>query len=160
MDRINRILAHPQWKENVALIRELEKDRVFCSHTVEHFLDVARLGYIEILENHREIPKDRIYAAALLHDIGRGQQYRDGTPHDLAGAGIARDILRDCGFSEEEIGDIVTAILGHRNPDTRTRQDLAGVLYRADKASRMCLFCQVQKECNWSDEKKNLVLRN
>ena len=160
MDRINRILAHPLWIQAVADIRELEKDRIFCKHTVEHFLDVARLGYIEALERHMAVPKEQIYAAALLHDIGRAEQYRSGTPHDQAGADLARTILAGCGFSEDETREIAAAILGHRKPDTGTRQDLAGILYRADKASRMCLFCKVQKECNWSDEKKNLVLRN
>ena len=36
---------------------------------------------------------------------------------------------------------------------------LAGALYRADKASRMCLFCAADAECNWPEEKKNMAVR-
>ena len=35
----------------------------------------------------------------------------------------------------------------------------AALLYRADKASRMCLFCTAEPECNWSREKKNMTIR-
>ena len=28
-------------------------------------------------------------------------------------------------------------------------------IYRADKLSRMCLFCGEQSRCNWAEEKKN-----
>ena len=40
-----------------------------------HLLDVARLAWIFNLEANQEISKERIYAAALLHDIGRHIQY-------------------------------------------------------------------------------------
>ena len=40
------------------------------------FWNVARLMYIYALEEHLELPKELIYAAALLHDIGRAQQYQ------------------------------------------------------------------------------------
>ena len=42
-----------------------------------------------------------IYAAALLHDMGRVRQYRDGTEHHEESARIAARILPECGFSEE-----------------------------------------------------------
>ena len=34
-------------------------------------------------------------------------------------------------------------------------RDLAGVLYRADKASRACFACQASSQCNWKAVKKN-----
>ena len=39
-----------------------------------------------------------IYAAGLLHDIGRYEQMKKGTPHHLAGARLAERILTDCDF--------------------------------------------------------------
>ena len=30
---------------------------------------------------------------------------------------------------------------------------------KADKASRVCLFCAAEPECNWSREKKNMTIR-
>lgn len=47
-----------------------KKDRIFCGHDMGHLLDVARLAWIFNLEANQEISKERIYAAALLHDIG------------------------------------------------------------------------------------------
>lgn len=158
MERINQICAHPLWRESVEKIQELERDRVFCGHDRAHFLDVARLAYIEALERGLSLSRELIYAAALLHDIGRHLQYLEGTPHDQASAALARQILTDCGFSNEERAAVIAAILRHRDPETKNGQDLAGVLYRADKRSRACLFCAAQAECSWSQDKKNLTL--
>lgn len=41
---------------------------------MEHFLDVARLMYIYNLEDQAGFSKEMIYAAGLLHDIGRYEQ--------------------------------------------------------------------------------------
>ena len=159
MDRINRIIAHPLWQEHMADIRLLEQTRIFCGHGEEHLLDVARLAYIEDLERDLKIPRDIIYAAALLHDLGRALQYRQGIPHHEAGVTLASMILPDCGFTEEETDRILRAIGSHRCRDTGDQDSLSGILYRADKASRQCLFCQAREQCNWSDEKKNLTLK-
>ena len=37
--------------------------------------------------------------------------------------------------------------------------ELTELLYRADKASRVCLFCAAEPECNWSPEKKNMRIK-
>ena len=159
MDRLNAIVNHPLWKENMEQIRQLEKTRIFCGHDLPHLMDVARLAYIEDLEKQLGISRESIYAAALLHDIGRAEQYTRGIDHDVAGVRLAEVILRDCDFSEEERRQIISAISGHRDRTSALRQDLGGILYRADKASRQCLFCQAQAQCNWSAEKKNLTLK-
>lgn len=158
MDRINQICAHPRWKECVEIIRVLEQDRIFCRHDTTHFLDVARIAYIENLENGLGLAKEEIYAAALLHDIGRHLQYTKGIPHEQASAMEAEGILKDCGFAKEERERILGAILQHRAQETGTADGLAGLIYRADKTSRACLFCAACQECNWSAEKKNLTL--
>ena len=69
MKRIDQILSHPVFREQFALLQEAEKDRIFCRHTMEHFLDVARLMYIYNLEDQAGFSKEMIYAAGLLHDI-------------------------------------------------------------------------------------------
>ena len=43
---------------------------------MEHFLDVARLMYIYNLEDQAGFSKEMIYAAGLLHDIGRYEQMK------------------------------------------------------------------------------------
>lgn len=158
MERVNKICSHPLWKESAAKIQELEQDRVFCRHTIAHFQDVARIAYIENLEQQAGLSKELIYAAAMLHDIGRHLQYLKGIPHDEGSAMLAEKILKDCEFDKLEQEEILSAIRQHRTAETKMKKDLAGMIYRADKKSRSCLFCDVCKECNWSEEKKNLEL--
>lgn len=95
-NRISLIWQHPLYQKHCEKIQELEKDRIFCRHTPEHFLDVARLMYIYSLENKLNLSREIIYATALLHDIGRAQQYLSGISHDIAGAEIAGKILQIC----------------------------------------------------------------
>ena len=162
MKRVNAILAHPLYRECYAKLEELEKDRIFCRHQMTHLLDVARIAYISNMEQGLGIEKEVIYAAALLHDIGKYVQYEDGTPHEQSGEKIASEILGSLSekdaFSDEENRMILTAIRGHR----RLREDadvLEKLLYTSDKASRMCFACPAEGECDSSTEKKNMELK-
>ena len=139
-------------RNTIKKIQELESERIFCRHTPEHFLDVARLMYIYALEEHLELSKELIYAAALLHDIGRAQQYQYNIPHDIAGVEIAREILTDLHFTEQEKELILSSIGHHRKGDFCSM--LAALLYKADKQSRNCFLCSAASECYWSDDKK------
>ena len=159
LERVNAICRHPLWRDSVRQIAHLERDRQFCRHDLVHFLDVARLAYIENLERGLGVDKELIYAAALLHDIGRHLQYTRNIPHDQASAQLAEVILADCGFSQAERAAVEDAILQHRGQQDRQREGLAGLLYGADKASRACLFCPAEPECNWSPEKKNMRIK-
>lgn len=159
MIRVNQILAHPLFREKTAQIEELEKDRIFCRHGMEHLLAVARLAYIYNLEETLGIPKELIYAAALLHDIGRGDQYLTGIPHDRAGLAYAETVLADCGFSKEEKERVLMAIGCHRSPEIAVEQSLSGILYRADKESRPCFSCPAAALCNWPEERRNHGLK-
>lgn len=157
MRRVNDIWNHPIYQNHLEKVLRWEKERKFCRHTAEHFLDTARLAYIYVLEEGLDIPKDIIYAAALLHDIGRHLQYEKGIPHEKASAGIAGEILPDCGFGKEECDMILDAILNHRRQTEQS--DFAAVFYRADKMSRCCFSCPVREECDWPEDKKNLQIQ-
>lgn len=160
MDRVNRIINNSKYINCYKLIEDCEKDRVFCKHNMTHFLDVARLAWIINLEENLCITKEIVYAAALLHDIGKYKQYLDKIPHEIASAQIAKEILMECGFHEsEEIEMIISAIETHRDVNVINIKNLNGVLYRADKMSRSCFVCNVNATCNWSLEKKNLELK-
>lgn len=154
-DRINKILKHERFCENLGKNMAAEADRRFCRHDMAHFLDVARIGMIIDLEENLGISEELIYAAALLHDIGKHRQYGEGIPHEQASAGIAPEILKDCGFTEKETDAILDAILAHRDSAVRWEQNLRGVLYRADKASRPCFACEAERDCDWKEDKKN-----
>ncbi|MCI5699262.1 MAG: HD domain-containing protein [Lachnospiraceae bacterium] len=148
MERIDSILAHPIFQEQYELLLEAEKDRIFCRHTMEHFMDVARLMYIFCLEAGTPYKKDVVYAAAMLHDIGRYEQMTKGTPHHIAGARIGREILSDCGFSESEILEITDAILDHRNKKPESRKNA-----KASIAGR--LISEASKSEALESEKRN-----
>lgn len=153
MERYHTILADEGYRQ---LLRELEvseKERIFCRHSLAHFCDVARIMYILALEEGSALSQDVIYATALLHDIGRVQEYRDGTPHEEAGVILARPYLEKAGYEPDEIAEILQAIQEHRTE--QEGQELADYLYRADKLSRMCFACDAAAECKWSQEKRN-----
>ena len=99
-----------------------------------------------------------LYAAALLHDIGRYEQIALGTPHDIASARMAQQILSETGFTDPEIHQIQDAILHHRGNEATRATPLALYLYRADKQSRNCFCCPASLECNWPESKKNLEI--
>jgi uncharacterized protein len=159
-DRIKNIWDHPIFQKIERELAEWEKERTFCRHGVEHLLDVARIATLLVYEAHmeKEYPKDVIYGAALLHDIGRLRQYKDGTPHEVESARLAKDILKDCDYSKEEIWLMTEAIVSHRLIEAEKEKNLKGFLYKADKLSRNCVFCPAKKNCNWEKDKKNKYL--
>lgn len=160
MDIIEKIRQHPLYVEYYEKLKQAEKDRVFCCHQMEHLLDVARIAYITSLEQKLGLRKETIYAAALLHDIGKYRQYTEGIPHEKASAKIAEVILEEVPehtFSKEEKAAILRAVLGHR----REREDmevLERLIYYSDKKSRKCFACEAEKECDWEDTKKNFTI--
>lgn len=156
MERINKIIALPQYKKAMSDIKKSESNRKFCLHGFEHSADVARIGYIISLEKNMNIKKDLIYAAALLHDIGRLYQYQNGTPHHEASAELAGNILPQCGFSDEEISEIREAIIYHRL--NSSKNVLGELLQQADKLSRMCFFCEARNECKWHCDEMNMQI--
>lgn len=182
MNRINKIIKNKRYLEYVQRIKIHEKDRIFCKHDMVHFLDVCRLAEIEwlelkvqVLEEKQQAEKERlllvndaefeginkemIYAASLLHDVGRWQEYENGIRHETASSKLAYDILRETGFSDNETEEIVLAISNHRNSNIKEEISLSGFLYRADKKSRACFCCEAEPQCSWSVLKKNLELK-
>ena len=154
-DRYNEITRNHEYIFLLDNINEYEKNRKFCCHGITHLLDTARIMYIIKLEEGLPYSKDIIYAAALLHDIGRYEQYKNGTPHNIAGERISGKILLQCGYDENEAEIISKAISVHRTPADTDDNSLGALLYKADKLSRMCFFCDVKDECYWSEELKN-----
>lgn len=156
MDKVNKILNNKKYKELLEEISNIERDRIFCKHSLEHFLDVARIAYIQVLEKRLNYDKEVIYAIALLHDIGRVSQYKEGTPHNIASALIAKEILKDIDFTEKEKCQIIKCIEEHR---IGSNDRLSNIIYKSDKLSRNCFDCTAIKLCKWNDEKKNKEIR-
>lgn len=157
MNKLNAILNNHKFKECIIKNQECEKDRMFCKHNLEHFMDVARIAYIMVLENNIKIEKEIIYSTALLHDIGRWMQYINDIPHEKASYELADTILSECNYMQEEKAIILDAILNHRNKNNEMGT-FNQIFYLSDKISRNCFNCKVQNECKWSKEKKNLKI--
>ena len=115
MNNIDIITSNPKYLEYVRKIEVFEKERIFCKHTIEHFLDVARISYIQVLENNMKYSKEVIYAIALLHDIGRVLEYEKGTPHHEGSVILSKEILESTNFSEEEKKGVLYYGLRHVN---------------------------------------------
>jgi len=158
LEKIQKILRNPQFLKFVKANKAHEKGRKFCKHNLPHFLDVARIGYILALESEKGADKEKIYAAALLHDIGKWQQYEDKTPHNISGAELCVPILQDAGFTEADIQEIVKAILVHRDGKNIQAGSLSDILFRADKLSRNCMFCKAADACKWRYKNAELIL--
>ncbi len=158
MPRVDAVWRNAAFQAHLARIDELEAEREFCRHGAAHLLDVARIMWIANLEGGLGLDRELVYATALLHDIGRDEQYETGIPHDVASERIACEILtavpEDVRFSAAELTQIRRAILGHRGlrADASVLEEL---LFRADKASRACFACAARAACNWSEDKMN-----
>lgn len=159
MDRIDKIINNSVYTEHLEAITQCELTRIYCHHDMVHFLDVARIATILAYEDGIEIDRDVIYAAALLHDIGRDVQYGTGMAHESASAVIAEDILKEAGYKKCEADMIIEAIAQHGNEQSALRKDLAGILYRGDKLSRKCFCCDAVSTCHKADYKRNHYIK-
>ncbi|WP_304683180.1 HD domain-containing protein [uncultured Clostridium sp.] len=156
MKNIDIIFNNVQYRNALKSLKEYEKDREFCNHTIEHFIDVARIAYIMVLEENLNISKEVIYAIGLLHDIGRVKQYEEGISHDIASVEMSKEILKETNFTSDEINIILSGIASHRKESDKRLEE---IIYKADKLSRQCFNCKVKRECYWKDEKKNLAIK-
>lgn len=169
MPRVNRILQHRNYEEFTEKNKQAEAKRVYCRHGSDHGLAVARIAYLYLLEKYIEdrdsfpengannasvrleesygVGKESIYAAGILHDIGRWVEYENQEDHALAGARLARPILRDCGFTEGEMEKIVLGISEHRLPPDQTSSILGQALALADDWARDCQSCPSKATC-------------
>ena len=155
MKNIDIIMNNSMYTESLEKLKKYEENREFCNHTIEHFIDVARIAYIMVLEEDLKVSKEVIYAIGLLHDIGRVKQYEEGIHHDIASVDMSREILKETSFTEEEVKIILNGIANHRK---ESDNKLVEIIYRADKLSRQCFSCKAENECYWSKDKKNFKI--
>ena len=157
LELANRILKNEYYQDQLEKLEILETDRIFCRHNMEHFLSVARITLILCSRIGIELAEDIVYSAALLHDIGRVEEYTEGTPHDIASQKTAGLILDEVGCPDADKQLIISLIAGHRTTGATlgTPEDVFG---RADKLSRSCFECRARKHCKWKRENMNLEI--
>ncbi|MBM6861119.1 HD domain-containing protein [Clostridium saudiense] len=155
MKKVDEILNNSLYKESLEKLLKYEEKRAFCRHDLKHFIDMARIAYIMVLEKGLSYSKELIYAIGLLHDIGRVKQYEEGIPHHIASVELSKEILKKIDFTDEEKNTIIKSIECHRE---ESDDELGVIIYKSDKLSRECFNCKAINECYWSNEKKNLKI--
>ena len=153
----NTILHDPVYAQTMETLRELEQDRIFCRHGMAHCLDVARITMLLCREHGVGAEPDMVYAAALLHDIGRAAEYTGGIPHEEASIPLARTILTECHAPAAVQEQILHLIACHRHA-RKEDGSLAYLFSLADKRSRCCFACPAYAECSWAEERRNLTI--
>lgn len=159
MKRIELLLKDAQYTEYITSNSDEESSSKFCQHGLQHHLDVARIAYILVLEHNdlnyfvkdsglsgKLAAKECIYAAGLLHDIGKWNEYKTGMDHAAFGSRLAREILPRAFFNTTEIDIICRAIYEHRNI-SRDMSFLGERIHRADNLSRVCSQCEDRCNC-------------
>jgi uncharacterized protein len=104
------------------------------SHDWDHTERVCRLCFRIGRKERADL--DILALAALLHDIGRGEEDRTsgGTCHAARGALLARDILERLGIPREQADRVVRCIETHRFRGRLVPDTLEGkILFDADK---------------------------
>ncbi len=159
MKRVELLLKDALYVEY--MIRNSDEESIikYCQHGLHHHIDVARIAYILVLEHNdlnyfvkdsgvsgKLAAKECIYAAGLLHDIGKWKEYRSGMDHASYGARLAREILPRAFFNPTEVDMICRAIYEHRNI-SRDMSFLGERIHRADNLARVCGQCEERSEC-------------
>ncbi|MFZ3101088.1 MAG: HD domain-containing protein [Desulfitobacteriaceae bacterium] len=149
LPRVNELIDNPSYESYMIEIEKAEKERRYCKHGFEHGLAVARIAHAFLLEQEEtSLSKELIYAAALLHDIGRWVEYQTGEDHAQASARLAFPLLEECGYNSEEIKVIVKAISEHRAHADESLSTLGRALALADDWARDCRQCQAKDGCH------------
>jgi len=159
LKRVELLINDTLYKEYIQRNIEAEQEPKSCQHDFHHHLDVARIVYILVLENNdlnyfikdsgvsgKLAAKEVIYAAGLLHDIGKWKEYKVGVDHAAFGARLAREIPPRAFFNSNEVDLICQAIYEHRNI-SRDMSFLGERLHRADNLSRVCQKCEQRSQC-------------
>lgn len=92
MERIQKIWEHPLYQDRFKKLQLAERERMFCNHTLQHFLDVARLMWIWCLEECIEAEAGASYCghghvAASSDGHGHVAASSDGHGHTAASSG-------------------------------------------------------------------------
>ena len=153
MERVNRLVAFPEYRDYLSKIEEKEAERPYCPHHFAHCLDVARLCWIFLLEEGIDYSREVVYGAALLHDIGRWQEYDGHECHARRGAELAGPLLVQAGYNPEERRLVLDAVAEHRRKAGQEfSSSLSYFLRKADKYSRLCFRCTAWNDCHKKDE--------
>jgi len=124
-------------RQRIKEIKRIVEKELSCSaHNMDHVNRVYNIC-LHLMEDEKDIDKEVIQVAALLHDIARIREDRDNrgnTDHAVLGAEMAEPILKRLSFSEDKIKHIQDCIITHRyRTNNRPKTKEAMILFDADK---------------------------
>jgi len=102
------------------------------AHSYDHTLRVLSVS----LQIGKEVGANMriLYAAALLHDIGRPREEKTGVTHALLSGEMSKRVLSKAGYTPQETESVVAAIRTHRFSEGLRPVSLEGeILSDADK---------------------------
>lgn len=104
------------------------------AHDAQHVYRVLYAA-LDIAGTEEGVDRDILAAACLLHDVGRGEQFRDPSLcHAEVGSVKAYAFLKNLGWSEARAGWVRDCVLTHRfRTDRRPATLEAKILFDADK---------------------------
>lgn len=120
-----------RWKKREKLlIRELQKIKLSPSHEFDHLKRVSQI----CLKLVKKYSSDRnvLIASALLHDLARSDKRFRGARSASKGAKLAKPILKQCGYSKDEIKLVCQCIAEHDQPELKSKLLEARILKDAD----------------------------
>ena len=126
MPRLDAIWADEVYQREYRRLEELEQTRVFCRHGIRHLMDTARIMWALNLERACGLSQDVVYAAALLHDIGKALDHEIEGSHVQIGVEVARKY--------KENPAVIHAIEAHHG-DVEPKTPLAFIVMAADAIS-------------------------
>jgi hypothetical protein len=99
-------------REVTQFIRDTESDLLF-----HHSVRVYFWGALKGLRLGLSFDPELLYAAAMFHDLGLTERYRDSQLRfEVNGANAARDFLRTHGIPERDIQTVWNAVALHTTP--------------------------------------------
>ena len=104
------------------------------AHDKEHIYRVLYIA-LDIASHEVDVNMDVLIAACLLHDIGRGEQYKNPKVcHAQAGSAMAYDFLMQMGWQDRIACSVADCIYTHRFRNDSPPESLeAKILFDADK---------------------------
>ena len=162
MDVQKRLERLETYQDRLRRLQQIEKNRAFCRHDLAHMEKCAEIGQWMKRENGLAYSDGTILLCALLHGLGRVEEYESGADHRMASAELADGLLRELEVSEEERRKILRAIRSHGRRKDAARmwyarkriRTLEGLLRFSDQFSRPCYRCRARRECKWREDEK------
>jgi hypothetical protein len=127
MNDVLALPAGPLADASLALVRSTET-RPIVDHSIRSFLFARLLAEHEGCMNDAAYDEELLFAAAVMHDLGLGDQARGQARFEVEGADLAAAVLREHGVAEADVDRVWEAIALHSSIGLAERRGLLAYL--------------------------------